>query len=172
VIHFERSFDYGLIREILTHPQVYPHISDDGSPAPAEFQPLQSEAVWYIVVRDEDEVLGLWMLHPHNSICWECHTCFLPHAWGSRACVAGRLLSQWVWEHIPCRRIIGNVPACNRLALAYMKRIGFEEFGVNRASFLNNGRIYDQICLGISPPSRPEAPGLIEEEEMVCLGQP
>ena len=172
MIRFERSFDYSLIREILTHPQIYPHISDDASPPAVEYRPLQSDAVWYIVVRDEEEVLGLWMLHPHNSICWECHTCYLPPAWGSRAFVAGQMLPEWVWEHIPCRRIIGNVPSCNRLALAYMKRIGFEEFGVNRASFLRNGRLYDQICLGISPPSRAEAPGSVEDEVAVCLGQP
>lgn len=82
------------------------------------------------------------------------------------------MLPEWVWEHIPCRRIIVNVPACNRLALAYMKRIGFEEFGINQASFLKNGRIYDQICLGISPQSCRETPGSIGEEDMACLGQP
>lgn len=171
MIRFERSFDYNLIREILTHPQVYPHISDDGSPPAPEFQPLQSEAVWYIVVRDGEEILGMWMLHPHNSVCWECHMCYLPPAWGSRASLAGRMLPEWVWEHISCRRIIGNVPACNRLAVAYMKRIGFEEFGINRASFLKNGQLYDQICLGISPDSRPEAPGSIGEEVSLCHGR-
>ena len=172
MITFERSFDYPLIREVISHPQIYPHVSDDGSPPAAEYRPLESDAVWYVIVRDEDEILGMWMLHPHNAICWECHMCYLPSAWGSRASAAGRMLPEWVWEHVPCRRIVGNVPACNRLALAYMKRIGFEVFGINPASFLRNGRLYDQVCLGISPESHQQAPGSIGEEDMVCLGQP
>jgi RimJ/RimL family protein N-acetyltransferase len=153
---------------VLIHPQVYPHISDDGSPPAAEFQPLQSEAVWYIVVRDGDEILGLWALHPHNSICWEIHTCLLPNAWGGRGLKAAHLLPEWIWNHTPCRRLMGNVPSNNRLALRFAREAGMTEFGVNPASFLKNGRIYDQICLGISPQSREEVPGSIGKGEEVC----
>jgi RimJ/RimL family protein N-acetyltransferase len=168
VIRFERSFDYSLIREILTHPQVYPHISDDGSPPADEFQPLQSDAVWYIVVRDGEEVLGLWMLHPHNSICWEIHTALLPSAWGERARLAAGMLGQWIWAHTPCRRVITNVPDNNRLARRFALAAGMTEFGVNRASFLKNGQLRDQTLLGISPRWREEASGSIGKGEEVC----
>jgi RimJ/RimL family protein N-acetyltransferase len=168
VIRFERSFDYSLIRKILTHPKIWPHISDDGSPAAAEFQPIQSEAVWYIVVRDGEEILGLWMLHPHNSICWEIHTCLLPIAWGERGLEAARLLGEWIQKHIPCRRVITNVPSNNRLALRFALEAGMTEFGVNPASFLKNGKLRDQVLLGISLPSRQEAQGSIGKGEEVC----
>lgn len=168
MIRFERSFDYELIRRIITHDKIWPHISDDGSPAPDEYQPVESEAVWYVLAFDDLEILGLWMLHPHNSICWEIHTCLLPSAWGERALIAGRMLPDWIWEHTPCRRIITNVPAYNRVALAYAKRTGMQEYGVNPASFLRAGKLWDQVLLGISPPSRTEAPGAIGEEEMIC----
>jgi RimJ/RimL family protein N-acetyltransferase len=172
VIHFKRSFDYELIGSILTHPKIYPHISDDGSPPAAEYRPIESEAVWYIVVRDEEEVLGLWMLHPHNSICWEIHTALLPNAWGERGQRAARLLPEWIWKNTLCRRVMTNVPDNNRLALRFAREAGMTEFGVNSASFLKNGKLWDQVLLGISPRSHEEALGSIEEGEEVCQPQP
>jgi RimJ/RimL family protein N-acetyltransferase len=157
VIHFERSFDYELIRRIMTHDKIWPHISDDGSPPASEYRPLESELSWYVVVRDiypdagPEEVLGLWMLHPQNSICWEVHTCLLPTAWGDRGQRAARMLPTWIWENTNCRRIVTNVPTTNRLALHFAVKAGMTIFGVNQASFLKHGTLCDQVCLGISP---------------------
>ena len=111
------------------------------------------------------------MLHPHNAICWEIHTCLLPNAWGERGRRAARLLPEWIWQHTPCRRIITNVPDNNRLALRFALAAGMTEIGVNAASFLKNGKLRDQTLLGISPQSRPEAPGSIGEEEEACRQQ-
>jgi RimJ/RimL family protein N-acetyltransferase len=157
VIHFERSFDYELIRRILTHEKIWPHISDDYSPPATEFRPIESTAAWYIVVRDiypdagPEEVLGLWMFVPQNSVCWEVHTCLLPTAWGDRGQRAARMLPDWIWQHTHCRRIITNVPSTNRLALHFAVKAGMTIYGVNRASFLKHGTLCDQVCLGISP---------------------
>jgi RimJ/RimL family protein N-acetyltransferase len=152
MIRFERSFDYDLIREIMTHPQVYPHLVDDGSPAREDFCPLEHEAIWYIVVRDDDEVLGLWMFTPMNAICVEVHTCILPSAWGDRAHRAARGMVEWIWEHTPWRRIVTNVPKNNRVALRFAVAAGMGIYGVNHLSFLRNGEPIDQVCLGISKP--------------------
>jgi RimJ/RimL family protein N-acetyltransferase len=171
VIHFERSFDYELIRRIITHRRIYPHVSDDGSPPANEYRPIESDGVWYVVVRDiypdagAQEILGLWIFHPHTSICWEIHTALLPNAWGERGQCAARLLPDWIWKHTPCRRIITSVPASNRLALHFAFRAGMKAYGVNEASILQNGRLCDQVCLGISAPpqSRTEAGDSIKE---------
>jgi len=160
VIHFERSFDYELIRKIITHPRIYKHLVDDSSPAREDFYPMEDEAVWYIVVREifpdaePEEVLGLWMLHPHNSICWEIHTALLPNAWGERAHRAVRMVFDWIWENTPCRRLITNVPSSNRLALHYAVGAGMKIYGVNEASFLKGGVLCDQVCLGLTKPDK------------------
>lgn len=154
VIYFERSFDYPLIRGIMTHEAIYRHLADDHSPSADQYQPIESEAVWYVLAFDSKELLGLWMLHPHNAICWEIHTCLLPHAWGARALEAAHLLPDWIWEHTPCRRLITNVPEYNRLAYRFALRSGMVEYGRNEASFLHEGRLYAQICLGISPQTK------------------
>jgi RimJ/RimL family protein N-acetyltransferase len=162
VIHFERSFDYELIRKIVTHDnRMYRQLVDDNSPRREDFYPVESEHVWYIVVRDifpdcgPEEILGLWMMHPHNSICWEIHTALLPNAWGERALHAGRLVIEWIWENTPCRRLITNVPYNNRLALHFAYRAGMNVYGTNHQSWLKDGKLWDQICLGLSKPDKP-----------------
>jgi RimJ/RimL family protein N-acetyltransferase len=159
VIHFERSFDYELIRRILTHERIWPHISDDGSPPAGEYRPFESELIWYVVVRDiypdagPEEILGLWMFTPHNAVCWEVHTALLPEAWGGRAHQAAQLMADWIWRNTPCRRIVTNVPENNRLALRFAQAVGMEVYGCNEKSFLKGGKLLDQILLGISKPA-------------------
>lgn len=163
MIHFERSFDYDLVRQILTHPKIWPYISDDSSPAAEDYYPIESEQVWYVVVRDiypdtgPEEILGLWMFVPQNGVCWEVHTCLLPCAWGERGQTAARLLPGWIWENTDCRRIVTNVPTPNRLALHFAIRVGMKVYGVNEGSYLKNGALCDQVCLGISKPNQSAA---------------
>jgi RimJ/RimL family protein N-acetyltransferase len=98
------------------------------------------------------ELLGLWMFHPQNAVCWEVHTCLLPNAWGERAHIAARALPEWIWQHTPCRRIVTHVPENNRLALRFALKAGMTIFGCNKASYLKHGRLCDQLCLGLSKP--------------------
>jgi RimJ/RimL family protein N-acetyltransferase len=150
---FERTGDLELVRRILTHPRIWRHISDDGSPPPEEFRPPEHPSIWYVLVWDGEELLGLWMLVPHNTVCWEIHTALLPQAWGERARRAARECVAWIWRETPCQRLITAVPASNRLALRFAERAGMRVWGVNEKSFLRGGRLEDQIMLGLSRPS-------------------
>lgn len=156
MIRFERSFDYELIRKVMTHPQIYPHISDDASPPAAEYRPIESDAIWYVsatyITPSCEDHLGFWVFHPHNSICWEVHTVLLPIAWGATGQEAARKLPAWMWENTSCRRIITTIPTTNRLALHFAIKAGMKLYGVNEASYLKNGVLCDQFCLGISYP--------------------
>jgi RimJ/RimL family protein N-acetyltransferase len=155
VITFERCSDLELIRSILTHPRVYPKISDDFSPPASDYRPVSAGLVWYVLAKDVyDEItdtLGLWLLHQQNGVCWEVHTALLPCAWGEPGLEAARMLPDWIWSHTPCRRIITNVPSTNRLALHFAVKAGMKVMGINPASWLKDGMLCDQIMLGISP---------------------
>lgn len=150
MISLERTRDYELVRQIMTHPAIFRHISDDGSPRREEYRPWEGEAAWYLLVKDNEEVLGLFMVHPHNSVTWEVHTCLLPSAWGERAKEAAHKSLQFIWKEMPCQRLITNVPRFNRLALRFAQQAGLKVFGVNHKSFLKHGQLHDQIMLGIS----------------------
>jgi RimJ/RimL family protein N-acetyltransferase len=167
MIEFERSFDYELIRRIMTYSQsIYDRISDDYSPPREQFRPHESDAIWYVIVRDGREVLGMWMFAPQNAVTWEVHTVLLPCAWGARGMQAALELPDWIWEHTTCRRIVTSVPSNNRLALKFAITAQMRVYGINEASYLKNGALLDQVCLGISAPA--EASQLIETQEETC----
>jgi RimJ/RimL family protein N-acetyltransferase len=152
LLTYERTRDLELVRSILTHPRVYPWISDDGCPPAEEFQPIDHPSVWYVVVREQLSglLLGLFMFVPQNAVCWEVHTCLLPAAWGKPAAAAAAGASHWMGERTPCRRIVTSVPSYNRLALRFARAAGMKQFGVNPASYLKTGKLHDQVLLGLS----------------------
>lgn len=153
-IQFERTFDMTLVREIVTEPRIYRNVRDDGSPARESFQAIDSPAIWYVLALDGEELLGMWMMHPHNFICYEVHTCLLRSAFfvPGRGDAAAAQFIEWVWRNTPCRRLITNVPDYNWAARRFAERAGMTQFGVNERSFQKDGRLYDQIELGISKP--------------------
>lgn len=149
---FERSTDWTLIKEIVTSPWIYDGISDDGSPPRDQWNPQEYPDVWFIVVKEEDKVLGLWALRPQTSACWEVHTCLLPKAYGEKAYKAVLEFEEWVWKNTSAHRVVTDVPVYNQLALRFSLRAGLKQFGLNPKSYMKNGKLYDVIMLGISRP--------------------
>jgi len=148
-VMINRSFDYDLIRKIITNPKIYPMSSDDKSPPPNQYRPPENELIYYLIPEDSGKPLGVFVCVPQNVICYEIHTCLLPEAWGGLAKQAAEHLISWMFERTDCKKLITNVPAYNRLALRFAKAAGLVEFGVNSKSYLKNGLLHDQIMLGI-----------------------
>lgn len=152
---FEGSTDYALIRTVMTHPRVWPAISDDFSPPRESFEPSTAPELCYVVVRDVGLVLGLFLLTPHNGVHVEVHTCLLPCGWirGSRA-IATQAMA-WLWENCPqIERLTTTVPRNNSLALRFAQALGMLEYGVNRDSFKKGGLLMDQVLLGVTRPRK------------------
>lgn len=148
---FEPTQDMALVKKIITHPKLWPYLSDDFSPPPEQFEPAQAEGIIYLLVSEENRTLGCFLLHSHSAIVWEVHTCLLPEAWGkSEEATKGG--TEWVWSNLPCMRLITNVPNNNKLALRLAKRSGMQQFGCNPDSFAKAGKVYSMAMLGISRP--------------------
>jgi len=148
-IQMGRVFDPVLIKKTITNPSVYPHVSDDMSPAPEDFSPVIDDGIFYVTATRDGEYKGLFMLHPINGVTLEVHTCLLPSARGAAYVYAKRLLS-WVWENTAAMRVVTQVPANNRLARKLALAAGMTEYGLNPQSFMKDGMLYDIHLLGIS----------------------
>jgi hypothetical protein len=149
-VRIEPLQDEALIAQTLRHPRIYPHISDDGCPDPAGLQIVLNGNLTYLGVFEGDAYHGLFVVHPHNLVCYEVHTCLLPSAWGQCALRATRACMSWLFEQTPCRRIITCVPRGNDLALRLAQRTGLVQYGINPSSLLREGVLLDQLLLGIS----------------------
>jgi RimJ/RimL family protein N-acetyltransferase len=134
----------------MTNPRVWPWITDDYCGSPEDFAPVNHPSMWYVLARDGSTLLGLWLFIQDTHRAWIVHTCLLPKHGFRRAREAALELTRWIWANTPCRRIITQVPVCNRMALKFALDVGFKQFGVDEASFDKNGRVWDRIYLGIT----------------------
>lgn len=150
-MHILTLHDVDRITETLRHPRIYPHITDDSCPVdPKEFYPSIGDPLVHLGVFDEDEYLGLFLVHPHSVFMWEVHTCLLPHAWGTRAVQAAKMLIQWVFDNTSCQRLITSVPQGNPLALRLARNAGMTVYGINPKSLQRDGILIDQTLLGLN----------------------
>lgn len=149
-MQFERTADLDLVRSIITHPKIYPHVSDDFSPGPEDYTPVDATGVWYVIARDQGELLGLWMVVWHSQILAEIHTCLLPCAWGQRAKTAAQEALGWLFASSGVERVITQVPESNKLAHRFARAAGMSAFGLNPKSFRKQGKLIDVILMGRS----------------------
>jgi RimJ/RimL family protein N-acetyltransferase len=149
-IRFERTFDYALVHRIVTHPRLYRCVKDDSAPAPEDWKVPEGKHLWWILAYDRGELLGCFFCDPRNAVCWEIHILMLPHAWGERTRRAAGAIAPWIFAHTCARRVVCGIRADNHLALRLARASGFKEYGRNPASWLHEGRLHDQVLLGIS----------------------
>lgn len=143
-----RTEDWQVVVDILTHPSVLPHVSDDSG-----FKldvPLISENLYWILIHDGDELLGMFLAHPQNMVTYEVHTCLLPNAYRGRSKQAAESSLQWMFDNTSCLKITTNVPEYNKLALRFARLVGLQNEGINRKSYMKNKQLMDQYVLGIT----------------------
>lgn len=145
-MNITRTHDMDLVHSIMSHPAIFPHIHDDGA---SECAPVDHEGFNWMLV-DDGAPAGVFLVHAINSACYQMHTCLLPRIWGAGAAQAAKLLLAWAFDDTQCQKMITAVPAYNRAALRFAKVGGMTQEGINRASFMRNGVLIDQIMLGIT----------------------
>ncbi len=149
---FEKTNDPALIKSVMAHPACYAALHDDFAPAREDWEPAIHSAIHYYAVRNNRDLIGMFMCSQHSAIEIEVHTAFLPKAWGNDARPAACEFLRWIWEKTPIERIIGKIAASNVASLDYAESLGFKVFGVDERSKMYGGRLCDQIYFGMSRP--------------------
>jgi len=140
----ERTTDEVFITKCITDAFVWDASSDDGCGDPGLFFLKPDQNVIWIKAED----YGVFMLHAHNHMMFECHTMLLPKAHGKAVEIAKEAL-RWAFENTPAQRIITAVPDYNVLALRLARKVGFVQWGLNVNAWKKNGILHDLIMLGI-----------------------
>jgi len=144
-MNIERTEDECFITKCIIEPKVWEACTDDGCGDPdLFFLKMDSNTIW---IKAED--YGVFMLHGHNHVLFECHTMLLPHAHGHAVEIAKEAL-KWAFENTPAERIITSVPYYNVLALKLAHKVGFKQYGLNEKAWKKNGKLHDLRMLGIN----------------------
>ena len=142
----ERTDQPCVILDILSDPDIAERIRDD-SDAALVFD-VEREA--WVVMRDGDTVLGAYGLRPLNRYTLEIHAHILPEHRDQYAVETGWAILRWIVDNQDYAKILAEIPACYPDVIAFTKKFGFKQEGVNRLSVQKDGKMIDQIWLGIT----------------------
>jgi hypothetical protein len=131
----------------MTHPDIYPLMGDDTRPKVDKFKAHFSDRVKHVLVRDNDELIGMFLLVMHSNIKWEAHTLMLPNGRGRRAVRAYREGLEWCKAN-GCRYLYGVIPEDNHGAIQIAVLGGMQKVGVMANSIMRGGLLIDEIIVG------------------------
>ncbi|HAV4987985.1 TPA: DUF2824 family protein [Acinetobacter nosocomialis] len=144
-MHLIKLDDLEEINKIILNDNVQKDICDDLT---RNKKVLDLSGYEWIGVIENNITQGLFLLIKHNSIAIEIHTCLLPSLRGSKAIEAGKLILKLIFENH--QKVISWIPENNRKAKLFAQMQGFQVEGINRASFLKDGKLLDQFLVGLT----------------------
>ncbi len=127
------------VTAICRHPEVWPFISDDGSPpvdsynAPPGFTYLGDDGFFAAFA-------------PVSYRVYDAHIAAIPERRGNCSLLLCECLKEM--RRRGAVKILAHVPSYNGRAIACFLAAGMEIEGFRKASFLLHGILHDQTCLG------------------------
>jgi RimJ/RimL family protein N-acetyltransferase len=155
-----RTYDSALIKNIMFEPAIFDAVAEDGKdPIDVEFDVY---ADCWVEIRVDEDVIGVYNLHPHNSATLEIHAHILPEFRKKYSLDSGKCILQWVLDKCPemYQKVIAQVPVIHENVKKFCIANGFKIEGVNRMSYRKNGKLVDQTLLGIT---RSEIEGFLND---------
>jgi len=145
----ERSQDYNLINSILNTPELFATIAEDCNVTCGEFDTMESDSIYYLLAKEDDNVIGLFIVHPDSKISYEIHANILKKYrkdYSKKACDD---VLVWIWDNIDTDKVNCNIPTLYQNVISRAKESGFVEEGVRTHSYLKNGEALDVMFLGV-----------------------
>lgn len=118
-----------------------------GAPAREDYVPPEGPHLWYVLVFDGPDLLGLFFCVPFSPVLWEIHTCLFVGVGLRRAIAAYRAGLEWLGLHTSCRKVLGMISADNPRALVVALRGGARKVGVLTSSISKGGALLDQTIV-------------------------
>ncbi len=113
-----RTFDAQFIKSVITDPEVWPWVSDGGSPA--NYEPNMGEI--YLRVG-----AGVMLFRPWAGAWWDVHIA-MPRKCAAAVGFVGAAF-QWMREQMGARGFVARMSSVNRAVLRLARAVGFKECG-------------------------------------------
>lgn len=142
-----REHEQSVIRAILSDPEILDAIAEDGEHGLPEFD---TEADCFLSLIHRGNVVGLYILHPMNRLELDIHAHVLPKYRKQHARPLTKMVLQWILDNTGYTKVTAQVPVIHPNVMAFCSECGMKEEGVNRASWLKNGKVHDQQRYGFT----------------------
>ncbi|WP_372857613.1 DUF2824 family protein [Pseudoalteromonas sp.] len=154
----ERTKDAKKIKSILSIDGLWETISDDN--ATKDNFIIDADKDCYLLVKDDDLVVGCFKVEAVNSCCIIAHINIIPKYRKKYSKLAGLAFYNWVVSNDFIKKVTVNIPVLYENVKKYCLAFGFKEEGLNRESILKGGKMADQWIMGIT---REEIKGALNE---------
>lgn len=136
---------------MLVMTEVWDFLTDDSDLRIENYQPtLHDDSRWYIISHN-GQVAGAFWMRRVNAVTWEAHANVRPKFWGNKS---GTAMCQLALDEMirdtGAKKIISLIPDSSPAVQRMAEAIGFKREGVQKKSWLKNGKLYDQIHYGIT----------------------
>jgi RimJ/RimL family protein N-acetyltransferase len=153
VVEITREFDPRVLDILWKHPAVYSKMGDDFLP-PAQDVSLigltQAESIKVYIATQIGMPFGAITYERHiTPITYEIHCGFLPGCRGKQARDAIGLTLVDMFQN-GALKITAQFPSARREVAYLARRLGFEHEGVNRQSVIQDGRLQNQLYMGLT----------------------
>ncbi len=147
-LHFQYTTDAALVKSILSDPRCFRRMNNDPRTLAtlSAMDTLPDRLLYIVPSTRKNAVFVLSSIAPAVA---EVHFCVAPSAWGQAEYIVNEFLS-WIWRTTSIARLVGPVPAHNRLALRIAQKTGFQQIETRPAAAEKNGTKYDLLVMEIA----------------------
>lgn len=148
-MNLEMTQDMDLVKSILFIPEIWERAAEDGANQ-NEYEPSCGNMSGWLIVAEKEKPLGIILAHYDNTATLKIHP-YLLKAFRFRGREMMNLLYEWFLS-LPEKlsKIIISIPETEKKVKNFANKVGFIDEGFNRESYLKNGNLYGQWCLGIT----------------------
>jgi RimJ/RimL family protein N-acetyltransferase len=144
--------DREFIKGIYENKIMTKYLTDDNCPrkmADCVDMILKTPVIYAMIYELEGARAGLFLYFPWNYTTYELHVTILPEYRGIQSISAAKESAAWVFKNTCCHKIVVTIPKPNYKAKALAILSGMQQEGINRKSYMKDGKLYDMYLFGI-----------------------
>jgi hypothetical protein len=123
----ERSYDYRLIKQIMTEPQIWQEICGIYGDKIEEFEPVAENYI-YLIGYDKINIIGLFIIHDTKA-CYKCHVQVIPERRKEYAEEFGKKVIEWTWDNTDINKLMAFIPSKFKNVKSFAEMQGFKYAG-------------------------------------------
>lgn len=123
----ERSYDYALIKQIMTEPQIWQEICGNYGDKIEEFEPVVDDYI-YLIGYDKLNIIGLFIIH-ESEYGYQCHVQVVPERRKQYSTEFGEKVIDWTWNNTDINKLMALIPNKFKNVISFAEKQGFEIAG-------------------------------------------
>ena len=138
-----RTWDAELIKVILSDPELFSRIADDGISSPKDLSINLDENIFLV----NDQKTGVFILHPFSSMCAWFHVNIQQHDRVNARRYASQAIN-WAFDS-GIDKLISAIPDYYPDVIGFAQKMGWKLECVITKSTKKHGNVYNQVIYGL-----------------------